>query len=231
MGTNYSPKVVTDGLVLYLDAANGRSYPGSGSEWFDLSKYGDYGLKFNSPEYNVDKFSFDGTNEAIRLTRSDISGGSFNYQEISCHIWLRPYESNGSVFSDNNIITVERSFEFAMGNRGNGYSNLYYASVPWSWVGVDDDVVKNEEWNFISYVHDFSSKRLMVNGETVYSRSYSGYVPAGDISYPYFYIMGRGCCGGRYAAGDVASVFLHNFAMTDPEVMGLFLSTRSRFGL
>ena len=37
MGTIYGPNFVTDGLVLCLDAANTRSYPGSGSTWTDLS--------------------------------------------------------------------------------------------------------------------------------------------------------------------------------------------------
>jgi hypothetical protein len=36
MAFNYSPKVVTDGLVLYLDAANFRSYPGSGSTIYNM---------------------------------------------------------------------------------------------------------------------------------------------------------------------------------------------------
>ena len=40
MAFNYSPKVVTDGLVLYLDAANTKSYPGSGITWTDLSRSG-----------------------------------------------------------------------------------------------------------------------------------------------------------------------------------------------
>jgi hypothetical protein len=37
MATIYSPKIITDGLVLALDAANPRSYPGSGNTWYDLS--------------------------------------------------------------------------------------------------------------------------------------------------------------------------------------------------
>ena len=37
MATQYSPKIVTDGLVLMLDAANPKSYPGSGTTWYDLS--------------------------------------------------------------------------------------------------------------------------------------------------------------------------------------------------
>ena len=37
MGTFTGPNIVTDGLVLSLDAASARSYPGSGSTWSDLS--------------------------------------------------------------------------------------------------------------------------------------------------------------------------------------------------
>ena len=37
MATNYNPKIVTDGLVLCLDAANTKSYSGSGTTWTDIS--------------------------------------------------------------------------------------------------------------------------------------------------------------------------------------------------
>jgi hypothetical protein len=40
MALYHSPRIVTDGLVLCLDAANVRSYPGSGTSWFDLSGNG-----------------------------------------------------------------------------------------------------------------------------------------------------------------------------------------------
>ena len=35
MGMNAGPDVVEDGLVCHLDASNIRSYPGSGSTFFD----------------------------------------------------------------------------------------------------------------------------------------------------------------------------------------------------
>lgn len=36
MDFHYSPRIVKDGLVLYLDGANTRSYSGTGSTWYDL---------------------------------------------------------------------------------------------------------------------------------------------------------------------------------------------------
>jgi hypothetical protein len=37
MGHYYNPNIVTDGLILSLDASNPRSYPGSGTRINDLS--------------------------------------------------------------------------------------------------------------------------------------------------------------------------------------------------
>ena len=36
----YGPKQILDGLVLYVDASNPLSYPGSGDLWYDLTKNG-----------------------------------------------------------------------------------------------------------------------------------------------------------------------------------------------
>ena len=36
MGLGHNPSIVTNGLILALDSANVRSYPGSGTAWNDL---------------------------------------------------------------------------------------------------------------------------------------------------------------------------------------------------
>ena len=57
MGLSHSPRIVTDGLVLCLDAANKRSYPGAGTTWTDLSS-----SKANGTLVNMtDNFSPDGS--------------------------------------------------------------------------------------------------------------------------------------------------------------------------
>jgi hypothetical protein len=52
MGTLYNPSIVRDGLVLHLDAANVKSYPGSGSTWFDMSGNGNNGVITGSVPYS-----------------------------------------------------------------------------------------------------------------------------------------------------------------------------------
>jgi hypothetical protein len=52
MAFNYSPKIIQDGLVLYLDAANTKSYPTTGTTWTDLSRSGNNGTLINGPTFN-----------------------------------------------------------------------------------------------------------------------------------------------------------------------------------
>jgi hypothetical protein len=76
MAIAYNTSVVRDGLVLYLDAANPKSYPGTGANWVDLK--GNYnstlqnGVTFNSA--NKGHFVFDGINDYTQITVPTTSG-------------------------------------------------------------------------------------------------------------------------------------------------------------
>lgn len=63
MAAFVSPNMVIDGLTLYLDAANPKSYPGTGTSWFDLSGNGNDATLFGSTTY-------DSVNKAIDLGSS-----------------------------------------------------------------------------------------------------------------------------------------------------------------
>ena len=66
MAFNRGPKIVTQGLVLALDAASRNSYPGSGTTWTDLSGNNNIGTLTNGPTFNSDNggsIVFDGTND------------------------------------------------------------------------------------------------------------------------------------------------------------------------
>ncbi len=66
--THVNPKIVTDGLVLALDAANSKSYPGSGTAWNDISGNSNNGTLTNGPTFSSadgGSILFDGTNDYI----------------------------------------------------------------------------------------------------------------------------------------------------------------------
>ena len=62
MATEIGPDIVTDGLVLALDAGSARSYPGTGTTWYDLSGNNfDYTI-IGSPSYSNGAFVITETN-------------------------------------------------------------------------------------------------------------------------------------------------------------------------
>ena len=74
MGIAYNTNIVRDGLVLYLDAANIKSYPGTGTVWNDLSGNGRNGTLINGVGYSSNNngiLSFDGTNDYIDVPLSE----------------------------------------------------------------------------------------------------------------------------------------------------------------
>lgn len=66
----YGGQIVTDGLLVMLDATNPVSYPGSGTTWYDLSPNNNDFTLYNSPVFTNDNgigvISFDGSDDYAR---------------------------------------------------------------------------------------------------------------------------------------------------------------------
>ena len=66
MATEYNiPKIVTDNLVFFLDAANTKSYPGTGTTWTDMM--GTNNGTIDGATFNTNVFDFDGTDDYADL--------------------------------------------------------------------------------------------------------------------------------------------------------------------
>jgi hypothetical protein len=88
MALSHSPSIVTNSLVLCLDAANPKSYPGSGTTWTDLSGLGNNGTLVNGVGYtsvNRGSLVFDGVNDYVTL-----GNDKFKYQDnFTLEAWAR----------------------------------------------------------------------------------------------------------------------------------------------
>jgi hypothetical protein len=95
MSNQYGPKIVTDGLILCLDAGNSKSYPGTGITWTDLSGNGNNGTLTNGPTYssnNKGGIVLDGVNDYINVSDSN-SLTSTSALTINC--WVKATVFNG----------------------------------------------------------------------------------------------------------------------------------------
>lgn len=107
------PPIVTQGLVLHLDAGNPYSYLGTGTTWTDLSGSGNTGTLNNGPTFSADRggaISCDGTNDYISVSGASgnlswtPSGSGFNSMTVEIMVnttdtggWFisKPWNQNG----------------------------------------------------------------------------------------------------------------------------------------
>ena len=82
MGFYDGPSIVTNGLVLSLDAADKNSYPGSGTVWTDLSGNNIIGTLTNGPTFNSQNggsIFTDGTDDWISTPYSGSAADSYTF--------------------------------------------------------------------------------------------------------------------------------------------------------
>ena len=89
MGTSYAPNIVKDGLVFYVDAANPRSYPGSGTTCNTLvgSNEGTLQSSHMFENINMGAFALDGVDEQIDFANS--TNFPVDYEDFTISLWFK----------------------------------------------------------------------------------------------------------------------------------------------
>ena len=231
MATTGGVNIVTDGLILALDAANVKSYPGSGANWYDISGNLYSGSLVNGPTFDSDNggnIVFDGVDDVIDISSAPFIPGTWNYNEVTVMGFIKPKPGKGT---DNNIWTIENSWEVRFNDNGNGRGSLYFASNPWAWKG-SSGLIDLDKWQMITFRHNTSTLKgeLFVNGEKVYNDNINGNLSSGG-GYNTMRIMARHCCGGNHAIGDLSTTYIYNRALSDKEILQNYNATKSRFSL
>lgn len=93
MGITYNASVVRSGLVLHLDAANLKSYPGSGTTWTDLTGNGNNGTLVNGVGYsagNKGSMVFDGVDDYVTSPANTFLTNSQKEGQLTYEYWLKP---------------------------------------------------------------------------------------------------------------------------------------------
>jgi hypothetical protein len=242
MGINYNPRTVTDGLVLALDAANTKSYPGSGTAWTDLSGNGNTGTLVNGVGYsgsNGGALTFDGVDDygsipspspfsgtkvftfEIWVNFTSITG---DFGSINKCAWLfagGTGSGNGQpefgVYSANNTSFTPNTINFGRGNGGTiGSLSINVSSL-----------MSNGNWYQIVLVRSAS------NAQTVYLNASS--IGTGNVSNSFTdgqtdfgAIHGNSSYDG-YLNGKISTIKIYNRALTATEIQQNYLATKSRY--
>lgn len=230
MGFSRGPKIVTDGLVLALDAANPKSYPGSGTTWSDLSGNGENFTLNNSPTYsgtNNGIFTFDGVDDYAEANTAKVIPDTGAFSVVFAFA-LTGTGGRGGIFER------KTSSPFNGLSFGQGGPNSWYSSI----IGTDDSLSLSFTYpttnvfyiDVVTYNGSTSAKAYR-NGNLVDSDTSTS---VGDLSINgtrQNFTIARRSLASTGLPCKVASVQVYNKELTAEEVLQNYNATKSRYGL
>jgi hypothetical protein len=242
----HSPKIVTDGLVLALDAGNVKSYPGSGTTWLDKSGRGNNGTLINGPTFNSANGGYircDGINDFIEI--SDNSSLDFGSGSFTVEYWFRKL---ANTFNFSNIWgpnkwntgaspgTNEWYLGIGNGSNATGGNSFRFAIESGSTVygtGESSTLLSSNTWYQLIGQRDGASLKVYLNGTLNMNVSPSGLTTSTTINN----IAGRNlrinnsALNALYTNADNAILRIYNKALSPDEVLQNYNATKGRFGL
>jgi len=225
MAVGYNPRIVTDGLVLALDAGNTKSYPGSGTTWSDLSGNGNNGSLENGVGYNGSNggsLSFDGTNDEVFVNNSS----SINFsgtQQYTALVWAYPL-LGGTTW--HGLISKGNSQQYALTiNSPNAYLHYETNQGGISALNSSASSVVANTWQFFGMRFDGTNKTIWKNANIIATQSAT---TLNSTSNTEQLRIGEGNNGEQFR-GNIAQVSIYNRALTAAEIQQNFNALKSRF--
>ena len=222
------PSIVTNGLVLNLDAGFTPSYPTTGTSWYDVSSGGNNGTLTNGPTYssaNGGSILFDGVDDKVICPNN--SSIDFNAsQSFTTCCWA--------------YLTATSGYEVFMAkhNGGTGYipNLLWYGSTPelrWWFNGeVNVTYTSNKaylnQWRFVcmSIERPANIGYIFEDGILVASGSVSSASPSNNGQLQ----IGNDDFSSAFS-GRISIVQIYNRLLSSSEILQNYNAAKTRFGL
>jgi len=239
------PDIVTDGLVLHLDAANSKSYPGSGNTWYDLSGHDHHVIKDSTyqPSHNSNGyFSFTG-GQNFETQSASISFSS----EITMICW---YRQTGAGLTGSAPRLLEMSISTS--NQSPAYGHAIVVDTDYSvrgWVDtqgtvaarieqLDSGPLPSNTWRMLTYTYagTSGSSKMYYNGTV---QNLTRTVPSSSSNLDDISIITIGAISDystyqhnqHYFVGDISMCHVYNKALSAAEIRKNFEAVKGRFGL
>jgi hypothetical protein len=228
MATYYSPRIVTDGLVLCLDAGNSKSYSGSGSTWTDLTENSGNGANSNMTYNSGNGGYFVFNNSSSVSTISNYSALNPT-TGLTIESWVN-FDGNsddfifekGDVNTQYSLFSHSTDIVFRTFHSGDG--GYHSQSPEKSAVGV-----VNGQWVHIVGSWNGSIKNIYINGVLKNSIAKAGNLvttsPGASV--------GRfgGTTTGYYFGGKIAKVAIYNIGLSASQIEQNYNALKGRYGL
>ena len=234
MAFNYSPKVITDGLVLYLDAANNRSYPGSGTTWTDLSRGGSNGALTNGPTFNSangGSIVFDGVDDGVLVNSPPFSSST---NSLTFNFWV--YGTGTSTASqtilgrDTNSGAIPHVLIRRTGNLNltfNHSNGISPATTTLSNVFLNN----LDKWVNLQITANYTTGTVILYRNGVFYTQFTMSTPIFPNTNVPIYISSFAFPGFFTWTGNISITKIYNRALSTQEIQQNYNATKTRYGL
>lgn len=222
-----SEDIVRDGLIIHLDA---RKHNG-GSTWYDLSPSNLSVPLVNSPQWDGESITFNGSDQSAEIGLVPAAG---SVPELSFSVWAKFLGSD----SVGGSILRNRLYGYGL-NVSNGAFNYYVFtnnSTPRSYATSRlRGGYKPNTWHHLQVTIGRNQQAFYIDGELVDSQYYPekeifAYAVAGQDNDGYIALAKDGNGGGGYLNCSIASCMFYSRALTGHEVYKNYIADASRFG-
>jgi hypothetical protein len=233
MSSESGPNLITNGLVLCLDAANPLSYKSGATVWNDLTYNISGGTLTNGPTYNLNNggsIVFDGVNDWVSSTTGSSTVFTDNY---SLSVWINisgyPSSGYGGIigrfstvnFADYNgyILAIRPNNKFSLENINTSQGGIIYSN----------SVINLNTWYNVIGIRENGVNKLYVN--TILQTETNTQAPNTLTTIPITIGRYYSDINDFYWPGKLAIAQIYNRALSAQEVLQNYNSTKSRFGL
>ena len=211
---NSLPNIITDGLILNLDASQVSSYPTTGTDWYDISGANNDGEMFNGLSFN--------------------SGGWMDFDGSDDYIWVPNNNGTMDDWNDQQTIIVWEYHDFTTGRR-NIWNQAYGGFGTWTheqgnsvnyyfgdsgannapYTSLNSSTTVRGKWNMLCVTRDLTTINWYQNGVLTNTRSN----PYGSLTNTTAGVsIGTGYTGVRWQ-GKMSKILAYTKALTPSEVL------------
>lgn len=226
MGFYRGPSIVRNGLVLYLDAANQKSYPGSGTTWNDLSGNGNNGTLVNGPTFdsgNNGSIVFDGINDHVTVPSS--TSLTIEGEGLTLGAWinynLTQEDWKGVIYKASGNSTGFQLFVNSSERIAFGIITTTGFARPDSGVFLTPNT-----WHYIVGTYDGVNMRIYEDTILRTTLAKTGTIVNANVSLN----IGRSFST-EEMPGNIALTQIYNRGLTAQEILQNYNATKSRFNL
>ena len=208
------PNIVTDGLVLALDAGNVSSYPTTGTTWYDVCGQGNNGTLTNGPTFNSNgAIDFDGTDDSVVIPNSTANNINDNFT-FSILVKSSTWTSG----NQEGLVQKGAISNYGAYLRGRGGTVSFYTS-PNSYWAPGPNIGGDGRWHFLTFVYSYSQlgyKQVYTDGSYISQLAVTVPITSNtsDIQIGF-----AGVAAPKYLNADVANYKLYNKVLTLPEIL------------